>query len=66
MCHQGGRAFLRAIRRGGADAVSDVGRQVVGRSLDRAPTLTIRPGAPLRVLLSKDLVLEPYRVGARP
>jgi type IV secretory pathway VirB10-like protein len=24
------------------------------------PTLTIRPGAPLRVLLSRDLVLEPY------
>ena len=59
-------SLVRAIRRGGADAVSDVGRQVVGRSLDRAPTLTIRPGAPLRVLLSKDLVLEPYRVGARP
>jgi type IV secretion system protein VirB10 len=58
--------LVRAIRRGGADAVTDVGRQVVGRSLDRAPTLTIRPGAPLRVLLTKDLVLEPYRVGARP
>jgi type IV secretory pathway VirB10-like protein len=56
---------VRAVRRGGADAVSDVGRQIVGRSLDRAPTLTIRPGATLRVLLTKDLVLEPYRVGAR-
>lgn len=58
--------LVRALRRGGADAVTDVGRQVVGRSLDRAPTLTIRPGAPLRVLLTKDLVLEPYRAGARP
>jgi len=58
--------LVRALRRGGADAVSDVGRQIVGRSLDRAPTLTIRPGAPLRVLLTKDLVLEPYRAGARP
>jgi type IV secretion system protein VirB10 len=58
--------LVRAIRRGGADAVTDVGRQVVGRSLDRAPTLTVRPGAPLRVLLTKDLVLEPYRLGARP
>lgn len=57
--------LVRAIRRGSADGVTDVGRQVVGRSLDRAPTLTIRPGAPLRVLLTKDLVLEPYRVGAR-
>lgn len=58
--------LVRAIRRGGADAVTDVGRQVVGRSLDRASTLTIRPGAPLRVLLTKDLVLEPYAQGARP
>lgn len=58
--------LARAVRRGSADAVTDVGRQVVGRSLDRAPTLTIRPGAPLRVLLTKDLVLEPYGVGARP
>ena len=58
--------LVRAIRRGGADAVTDVGRQLVGRSLERAPTLTIRPGAPLRVLLSKDLVLEPYRPGAHP
>lgn len=56
--------LVRAIRRGGADAVTDVGRQVVGRSLDRDPTLTIRPGAPLRVLLTKDLVLEPYGKGA--
>jgi type IV secretion system protein VirB10 len=53
--------LVRALRRGGADAVSDVGRQIVGRSLDRAPTLTLRPGTPLRVLLTKDLVLEPYR-----
>lgn len=58
--------LVRAIRRGGADAVTDVGRQVVGRSLDRAPTLTIRPGAPLRVLLTKDLVLEPYAERTSP
>lgn len=58
--------LVRALRRGSADAITDVGRQVVGRSLDRAPTLTIRPGAPLRVLLTKDIVLEPYRAGARP
>jgi len=50
----------RALRRGAAQSVSDVGQQVVGRSLDRVPTLMIRPGAPLRVLLTRDLVLEPY------
>ena len=52
--------LARAVRRGAAQAVSDVGQQAVGRSLSRAPTLTIRPGAPLRVLLTRDLVLEPY------
>ncbi len=57
--------LVRALRRGGADAVTDVGRQVVGRSLERAPTLRIRPGTPLRVLLTKDLVLEPYAGGNR-
>ncbi len=58
--------LARAVRRGTAEAASDVGRQMVGSSLARAPTLTIRPGAPLRVLLTRDLVLEPYLEGRRP
>jgi len=57
--------LARAVRRGVSDAAGDVGRQMVGSSLARAPTLTIRPGAPLRVLLTRDLVLEPYVEGAR-
>jgi len=52
--------LARAVRRGVSDAAGDVGRQMVGSSLARAPTLTIRPGASLRVLLTRDLVLEPY------
>jgi type IV secretory pathway VirB10-like protein len=52
--------LARAVRRAGADTASGVGQQIVGKSLDLAPTLTIRPGAPLRVLLTRDLVLEPY------
>ena len=39
---------------------SQVGQQIVGKTLDLAPTLTVRPGAPLRVLLTRDLMLEPY------
>ena len=57
--------LARAVRRGASDAAGDVGRQMVGSSLARAPTLTIRPGAPLRVLLTRDLVLEPYGQGDR-
>ncbi|RRN63477.1 TrbI/VirB10 family protein [Caulobacter sp. 602-1] len=58
--------LARAVRRGTSEAAGDVGRQMVGSSLARAPTLTIRPGAPLRVLLTRDLVLEPYVEGRRP
>ena len=52
--------LVRAIRRAGSTSASQVGQQLVGKSLDLAPTLTIRPGAPLRVLPTRDLVLEPY------
>jgi type IV secretion system protein VirB10 len=33
---------------------------VVGRSLTIQPTITIRPGFPVRVIVTRDLVLEPY------
>lgn len=55
-----GSDLERAVRRGVSQSVGDVGQQAVGRSLSLTPTLTIRPGAPLRVLLTRDLVLEPY------
>lgn len=58
----GGEDLERAIRRGTSQSISDVGQQAVGRGLSLTPTVTIRPGAPLRVLLSRDLVLEPYTV----
>lgn len=50
----------RAVRRAFGDTTNDAGQQVVGRTLDVAPTLTVRPGHPLRVLVTRDLVLEPY------
>ncbi|USI74535.1 conjugal transfer protein TraI [Sphingomonas morindae] len=53
--------LVRALRQGASDGISQTGRQVVGRQLDIAPTLTIRPGFPVRVLVTRDLVLEPYR-----
>lgn len=52
--------LIRAIRRGGADSVSHIGQRIVGRSLNVQPTITIRPGFPVRVLVTRDLVLEPY------
>lgn len=52
--------LARAIRQGASDSISQTGRQIVGRQLDIAPTLTIRPGFPVRVLVTRDLVLEKY------
>jgi len=34
---------------------------VVGRSLNVQPTITIRPGFPVRVIVTRDLVMEPYQ-----
>lgn len=52
--------LMEAIRRGSSDAISQTGRQVVGRSLNVQPTITIRPGFPVRVIVTRDLVMEPY------
>lgn len=57
--------LARAVRRGASQTASDVGQQIVGRGLSLTPTLTLRPGAPLRVLLTRDLVLEPYAAERR-
>ena len=53
--------LLRAIRNGGQDTINDAGQQIVRRQLNVAPTLTIRPGFPVRVIVTRDIVLEPYR-----
>lgn len=53
--------LLRAIRNGGQDTINDVGQQIIRRQLQVAPTLTIRPGFPVRIVITRDLVLEPYR-----
>lgn len=37
------------------------GQQVVRRNLNIQPTLAIRPGFPVRVIVNRDLVLEPCR-----
>ena len=49
-----------ATRRGAAESVSQTGAQIVGRDLNIQPTLTIRAGYEVRVIVNRDLVLEPY------
>jgi type IV secretion system protein TrbI len=52
--------LVRAIRDGAQDTINQAGQQIVQRQLQIAPTLTIRPGFPVRVIVTHDLVLEPY------
>ncbi|MDE2364296.1 MAG: TrbI/VirB10 family protein [Hyphomicrobiales bacterium] len=54
-------SLIQAIRRGGSQSFNQTGQQLVGRNLNIQPTLTIRPGFPVRVIVNRDLVLEPYR-----
>jgi len=53
--------LVAAIRDGAQDTINDAGQQIIRRQLQIAPTLTIRPGFPVRVIVTRDLVLEPYR-----
>ncbi|PIE12262.1 MAG: conjugal transfer protein TrbI, partial [Rhodobacterales bacterium] len=58
---QGDDPLVAAIREGTQSTIGDVGQEIVRRQIDRPPTLTIRPGYPLRVVVTRDLILEPYR-----
>src|SRR5271166_3104037 len=53
-------SLVQAIRQGASQSFNQTGEQVVGRSLNVQPTITIRPGFPVRVMVTHDLVLEPY------
>jgi type IV secretion system protein VirB10 len=53
--------IARAIREGTQDTIGHAGEEVVRRQLSIPPTLTIRPGFPVRVMVTRDLILEPYR-----
>lgn len=53
--------LVQAIRNGAQDTINDAGQQIIQRQLQVPPTLTIRPGFPMRVIVTRDLILEPYR-----
>nr|WP_155986243.1 TrbI/VirB10 family protein [Novosphingobium resinovorum] len=57
-------SLTRALRSGTQDTVNQTGRQLVQREMNVPPTLTIRPGYPIRVFLTRDLVLEHMEKGS--
>lgn len=57
--------LVRALRRGTSDTINQSGQQLVRRQLNVQPTLTVRPGYPVRVIVTRDLILAPTPRGAR-
>jgi type IV secretion system protein VirB10 len=52
--------LVRAIRESAQQNAAHAGDQITARNLDVQPTIRVRPGWPVRVLVSKDLVLRPW------
>ena len=53
-------AIIEALRDGGQRTINQAGQEIVTRQLAAQPTITVRPGWRLRVIVNKDLVLQPY------
>lgn len=53
--------LVEAIRESTQQNVSRAGDQITSRNLDIQPTITVRPGTPVRLLVSRDLILAPWR-----
>ena len=62
---RGGASEDRSVVASAGDAASIEASQVGGRLIDRElqvrPSIRVRAGAPVRVMITRDLILEPYR-----
>ncbi|MGI4813437.1 MAG: TrbI/VirB10 family protein [Janthinobacterium lividum] len=59
--HSDGSDVVVALQDSLQDSANHVGQELTRRNLDVQPTLTVRPGFPMRVMVNKDLVLRPYQ-----
>lgn len=57
--------IVDAIRQGSQQSVMRAGDQLVESRLNSAPTIVVRPGAPVRLLVQRDLILAPWKGGDR-
>ncbi len=53
--------LVRAIRESAQQNAAHAGDQITSRNLDVQPTIKVRPGWPVRAIVNKDLVLQPWR-----
>lgn len=53
--------LVRAIERSTQQGVNRAGQRITEKNLNIQPTITIRQGMPLRVIVHKDLILRPFK-----
>lgn len=58
---QDGDRVIIAGRDSAQDSINQIGQEMTRRNLNIQPTLTERPGLPVRIIANKDLVLRPYQ-----
>lgn len=58
---QDGDRIIIAGRDSAQDSINQVGQEMTRRNLNIQPTLTERPGLPVRIIVNRDLVLRPYQ-----
>jgi len=58
-------SLVAAIRKSAQENASQAGQQIVQRNLDIQPTITVRPGWPIRVIVNKDIILPPMEIANR-
>ena len=56
----GTQSVVYASLEGLQNSMNQVGQEITRRNLDIQPTITIRPGFPVRVIVNKDLLFRPY------
>ena len=58
---QDGNRIVIAGRDSAQDSINQVGQEMTRRNMNIQPTLTERPGLPVRIIINRDLVLRPYQ-----
>lgn len=53
--------LVSAIRESTQQNATQAGQRITEKNLNIQPTITIRPGWPLRIIVQKDIVLRPYK-----
>lgn len=59
--NRNGDRVIIAGRDGLQDSVNQAGQEMTRRNVNIQPTLTERPGLPVRIIVNRDLVLRPYQ-----